>query len=250
MKNTLTLSLVAVLAYLFFLVANLPANQILGRIKQNPSVALYGVSGTLWEGHANTLVVQGLPIDDVSWDISVWKLLIGKLSIDIDAGNSRDNTAISLKGPISINVFNPQHITAQDLTLFLPTDLVIAKLPLPVPVNAGGRFKLQLDEMDYDQQCHTLSGNGQWLKATVAGAKGPISLGNFDASIACDNGEILVNVSEPNAFGLSATARVPVNLNVRVEGRFKPQESLPPEVHQAAKFFGQPDSEGYYNVKL
>jgi general secretion pathway protein N len=37
---------------------------------------------------------------------------------------------------------------------------------------------------------------------------------------------------------------------IAVEGKFKPDESLPDEVHQASRFFGQPNSEGYIAIKL
>ena len=38
--------------------------------------------------------------------------------------------------------------------------------------------------------------------------------------------------------------------NVKVNGKFKPDDSLPNEVHQASRFFGAPDADGYIPIKL
>jgi len=51
-------------------------------------------------------------------------------------------------------------------------------------------------------------------------------------------------------LGLSRNARVSGMRNISVTGRFKPDASLPEEVHQAAQFFGQQDAQGYREIKL
>jgi general secretion pathway protein N len=39
-------------------------------------------------------------------------------------------------------------------------------------------------------------------------------------------------------------------MQFKIEGRFKPEASLPKEVHQAAQFFGQADADGYFPIKF
>ena len=77
-----------------------------------------------------------------------------------------------------------------------------------------------------------------------------IDLGNFDAYLSCENGDVLLEINEPNSFGLSAVARVPHDLKYSIRGKFKPDPNLPNEVHQAALFFGQADAQGYFPLKL
>ena len=96
-----------------------------------------------------------------------------------------------------------------------------------------------------------MSGTGDWLNATVAGTQGPIDFGTYSAKLRCEGDDIGISVSEPNLLGLSVDAIVAMNLKrINVEGKFKPDESLPEEVHQASRFFGQPDANGYIAVKL
>ena len=127
---------------------------------------------------------------------------------------------------------------------------MLANVALPLPVKAGGRFRVIVNELDFDQQCETLDANGEWLNAQVAGTQGQIQLGSFGAILSCVDNIVVAQVAEPNMLGLSLNARVSGVRNISVVGKFKPDASLPDEVHQAAQFFGQADAQGYREIKL
>lgn len=236
------------LAYLLFLIASLPAAQVVPRLPLPPQLQVQGLQGSIWQGRAALVQYQGIPVRQLSWQVNPWALLTGKLSLQLDAGNSRDAEQIALKGHISLG---SSSANSDGLDLYLPTDLIISQLPLPLPVNAAGRFKVALDELAYDQNgCQAIRGSGQWLNAQVSGTRGFIPLGNFNAELGCDQQNMVLNIKEPNSFGLSAQARIPANFKVKVQGRFKPSADLPEEVHQAARLFGKPDNQGYYQIRF
>jgi general secretion pathway protein N len=247
MKSILKWGLLVVVVYIVFLLVKLPAVQVLSHIELPSDVKLSGVSGTIWNGKAQQLNAHGLPVEDLNWELDVLPLLWGTVSAKVNAGNIREIDDISFSGELS---FSESSIAAENFQSYLPTNLVISLLPLPFPVEALGRFRLQLDELEYTQSCIALIGKGQWLKAQVAGLDQNISLGNFDAYLSCDNGDVLLEVNEPNSFGLSAIARIPSNMKYSVAGKFKPDPNLPREVQQAAQFFGKPDAQGYYPLKF
>ena len=58
-----------------------------------------------------------------------------------------------------------------------------------------------------------------------------------------------IELGNPLAFDIDAVVS-PDMKKVKVDGKFKPDDSLPQEVHQASKFFGQPDANGYIAIKL
>lgn len=242
--------LAALGVYVFFLVYTLPAAHVIGRVSLPEQVNISGVSGSIWEGKAEVLVVAGLPIDNLKWDLSFFPLLWGNLSLDLDAGNNRDSDEISFKGPVTLDLFNTANVSASDFSLFLPSAFVISQLPLPLPVDAGGRFRIGIDQLEFQGQCTELTGQGQWLRARLEGLGEPLELGNFNADLSCIEGDTLIRVKEPNQFGLSADARVPADLAISVTGKFKPADSLPKQVHDAARFFGQPDADGYYQIQI
>lgn len=242
--------LVGLAAYLVLLVATFPASHLLGRVALPADVKISGVSGTIWSGNAQRVVIAGSPVNNLNWELSFIPLIWGSIHLDLDGGNSRDRSEISFSGPVQLSMLNPQQIGAQNLTAFLPVDLLMNYLPLPIPVEAEGRIRVDIEELDFNQQCQILAGKGQWLNAQVPGTQGLIDLGNFAATFGCQDGAILLTVSEPNMFGLSAVARIPPDFNFTVDGQFKPDPSLPRDVHTAARFFGQPNAQGYYTIEF
>lgn len=247
MKSALKWGSLCLVVYFVFLIVKLPAVHVLSRIQLAEDIRINGISGSIWTGHAQRVQTNNLPISDVNWTLSFFPLLLGEVSADIKAGNIRDTNQISADGHIS---FSGQHIQAENLFAYIPTNLVISLLPLPIPVQADGRFKIQLDEVDYQAGCQTFTGKGQWLNANYTGSAGAVDLGNFNADLSCDSGSIIVDVKAPNSFGLTAKTVIPADMKFAVTGRFKPEANLPKEIHQAAQFFGKKDSDGYYPIKF
>lgn len=251
MKSKAFWILGAIVAFFIFAIAYMPASQILGRVDLPKGISVDKVSGTLFEGKAQTVVVNGLPVNNVKWQLSPLALFVGQIRLNVKAGNIRDKNDIAFEGPIKTGLFSQSSISTQDFTLYLPVDRVIAQVRLPLPVNAGGRFKVKLDELTFGPTCQALSGTGDWLNATVAGTQGPIDFGTYSAKLRCEGDDIGITVSEPNLLGLSMDAVVaPSFKKVNVSGKFKPDESLPDEVHQASRLFGTPDASGYIAIKL
>ncbi|MBT0587862.1 type II secretion system protein N [Alteromonas oceanisediminis] len=250
MKSKIGLTLAAIALFLIFLVAYLPANQVLGRITLPSNLHIAGVSGTLWSGNATRVTVNGLPIKRVEWQLRAIPLLWGTVMLDVSAGNNRAVDEISFEGEITTRLTDTSNISSDDFIIFLPTDQVLANVALPLPVIAGGRFRVIVDELDFDQQCQSLVAYGEWLNASVAGTQGPIDLGTFSALLGCEDNAIVATVEEPNRLGLTLRATMAGLRNIRVTGQFKPDPELPEEVHQAARFFGQPDAQGYFPIKL
>ena len=250
MSNWLKWLLLGLAAYLVFLLASFPATHVIGRLTLPQQIQISDVSGTIWNGQANSVRYDGLPINDVKWQLSFLPLLWGQLDLDLRAGNVRDTASISVNGPVSLSIADPNKLETQNLTVFVPADLVVNHLPLPFPVQAKGRIKVDIHQLTFNQQCETLTGKGQWLKAEVPGSRGPIQLGNFEATLGCQEGATLLTISEPNLFGLSAVLRIPADFDFTIDGQFKPDASLPRDVHTAAKFFGEPNAQGYYTINF
>ncbi|GFD78798.1 type II secretion system protein N [Tenacibaculum sp. KUL118] len=251
MKSKVSWIIGGVIAFLLFAIAYMPATQVIGRVSLPSNISVSGVSGTLFSGKAQTLVINGLPISNVRWELSPIYMLMGKVKLDLKAGNIRDKNDIAFEGPITTGLFSQSTVNTENFTLYLPVDRVIAQVRLPLPVNAGGRFKVSLDELTFGPACQSLSGTGDWLNATVAGTQGPIDFGTYSAKLRCEGEDIGITVSEPNLLSLSMDAVIPTNMkNIRVSGKFKPDESLPEEVHQASRLFGTPNNNGYIAIQL
>ncbi len=251
MKSRLGWIAGGLLAFIICLLVYLPASQVVGRLTLPNTVRISGVSGTIWNGQAQMAMINGLPMKNLEWQIHPLSLLWGTLSADIKAGNLRDANDIAFEGPVAVNVFSLHPIESSGFLLFLPANRVLAQVPLPLPVDAGGRFRVRLDMLAFGPKCDELHGFGDWLNATVAGTKGPIDFGNYTAELSCKGEDIGIEVKEPNLLGLSMTATVsPDFKSIKVGGQFKPDPSLPAEVSQAARMFAQPDPDGYTRFSI
>ena len=250
MKSIVGLTLTGIALFIVFVIAKLPAAQVIHRVDLPSGISVEGVAGTIWNGSARTVNYKGLPISDVKWQLSFLPLLWGSVSLDVDAGNDRRADQISFAGEIQTGMTGDAKFSSDDFLLYLPTPQVLANVRLPIPVDPGGRFRVTIFELAFDKTCQTLQGNGEWLNASVMGTQGRIPLGVFKADLNCDAGAILATVEEPNSLGLSLTARVADMRRISADGKFKVSADLPDEVHQAAAFFGQPDANGYTEFRL
>jgi len=245
--------ILAIFTYVILLIAYLPANKIVSYVQiNNPKlpVVIGKVEGTLWSGKVDKIMTQGIVINNLRWEFSPWSLLLGKASIDLNGGKIRESDQAYVKGNISASLFNLQNVSAHELKLFLPARSVMAQLPLPVPVTADGRFRVDIQEFEFNNACVNLSGKGSWLKGTVSGPTGVIDFGNFDANLACEGEQFAIQIQPTNKLNLDAKVLLSVAGKYKINGRFKPSADMPKEVHQAANFFGAVDSEGFRKINL
>ena len=156
--------LAALTLYLIFLIQQLPANQALSWVSLPANVQISGVSGTVWDGKTQLAVINGMPVRDVRWQLSALPLLWGEASLRIKAGNARDSQQLTFNGELALSASS---VSATDLTLFVPASMALANVPLPVPVDADGRFKVAIEQAQWQGKCVALSGQGDWLNAAV-----------------------------------------------------------------------------------
>jgi general secretion pathway protein N len=243
----------AIFTYLILLIAYLPAVHIVKFIQtNNPALPLTigKIEGTLWTGKVDKIIAQGIVINNLKWELSPWSLLMGKASLDLNGGKIRESEQAYIKGNISTSLFNLQNMSAQQLRLFLPARSVMAQVPLPVPVTADGRFRVEINEFEFNKACVKLVGRGSWLNGSVSGPSGVIDFGNFDANLVCEDEQFAIQIQPDNMLNLDAKVLLSVAGKYKIDGRFKPSETMPKEVHQAANFFGAADSEGFRKIKL
>jgi general secretion pathway protein N len=251
MKRTVLLGVGAFLALCCFLIATIPAAQVIYRLALPSDVRIGKVSGSIWQGRVDKLSINGFYIENVKWKVKAASLLVGRLALELKGGEVRDKSAIALSGPVSFSMFDFSKVSASNLTVYLPTDKMIAKVKFPIRVNMGGRFRVRLNELDFGPHCEQLLGRGEWLNASIDFPSGASDLGNFVADLSCQEENIQIKVAEPNSLGLSFTSVLSPDMQTfQVSGQFKVADNLPDEIKQASQFFGTPDSDGYTRFQL
>ena len=101
MKSKVVWIIGGIIAFLVFAIAYMPAVHVISRIDLPKNVSISSVSGTLFSGKAQTIVVNGLPINNLKWTLSPLHILIGKVKVEVQAGNIRDKNEIAFQGQLT-----------------------------------------------------------------------------------------------------------------------------------------------------
>ena len=242
------LVVVGVVSYLLFLVVLMPASWWLKLAPLPAELRLGQVNGTLWQGRIQALSYQSLELRQLQWQLSPWRLLTGQLAVQLEAGELAQMEQAYVKGQLRYGFSGLQ---LQDTLLRYPVRELAPLLRLPLPVGADGTLMLDIDAYQQGTPwCKSLSGQASWQQARLQPPTGWIDLQHIFASLACDEGELVLITDGQNPLGLDVTARLQAAGRFSVDGTLKPDASMPEEVHQAMQFVGSPDAEGRFRIRF
>jgi len=116
--------IVGVVAYLIFIIAEFPAavayQYFVQPLDKKRAVNLQGLSGTLWSGKAAQSRVANITLGQLQWGIQFMPLLMGKLGLDIQLENNRDQVNAELTAGMS-GVLEVSNLQGQvPVTTFTP----------------------------------------------------------------------------------------------------------------------------------
>ena len=94
------LSLLFVIAFLICLIALVPVSVVSKLVTPPPGFAYKNLTGTIWNGKASQVQVDGVVLSKVQWSLSFFPLMIGSAHLDVKFGNARNSDEVSGKGLI------------------------------------------------------------------------------------------------------------------------------------------------------
>jgi len=168
--------LVGVIAYLVFLVSTLPAAPVLGMFKDRMPVIINNVSGSLWNGHAGTVVTGKLTLDNVDWSFLPLHLLLAKAAIHVNAEFNNNPLSSRLSTGFSGNV------AVDELSVKLDASDVASLVVLPLG-ELTGDFFLRINSATFQPgSVPRIDGTLNWNKAAITVAE-TADLGNVSILI-------------------------------------------------------------------
>jgi hypothetical protein len=113
-RRGILITILAVVAFVVIVIARLPASWV---IPAPPAPFSCGaVDGSIWNGSCSGLVAQGAPVGDLTWDVHAWRLLTGKLAVNVTLNRSVG----SISGDFAVGF--DKSITADNAQANLPLD--------------------------------------------------------------------------------------------------------------------------------
>jgi general secretion pathway protein N len=252
MKKSLSIVLLFLGAFSLFTLYYLPASIAYQLVhKQLPrNIKVGTISGSLWKGQLSGIRINNLQLNSVSWEVTPSALLMANLQGKVKFGNARDTSELSGYSHFSINIFN-QALSVENMRLRFNAEHVLSQVNLPLPVSARGRVILDIEQYTQGEPyCQQLKGKLSSQMISIQGLSGWFDIGQLAGSLSCKSGNVAVLVDPQNKLGLRADATLAANFKFKVAGQIKPDPSLSKEVHDAVKFLGRPDANGYYPVNL
>ncbi len=250
MKNVKKISIAVVLfllTYLIFLLILAPANKIIPQFNLPKGVAIQQISGSIWSGKAEQVIVDQYAVNKVQWQINLGSLLMFNPSVDVTFGN---RYAAGPQGQLTLSDISDQ-LKVSDIKINIDADEILPYLPLPIDMSAQGKVQLTSPEYVMGKPlCSTFSGNIVWQDALVSAMDEDIELGSFNAKLGCENGAIAVDVNEENRLGLEFTAYIANQGRMSGQGFITPGNDFPQQIKPVLNFIGKPDKQGRYRIKI
>jgi len=235
--------LIAILAYLSFTLAMFPAQPIVSLINDNTTATLGGVSGSIWDGRARSIDVEGVRLSDTHWNMKAWKLLIGQAVMDIDTYLEDEaisgEIGASVTGTVFANTLNGR-VSAETVTR-------LANIPM---AQLAGMIDIAVEHISWSQgELPEVDGRLVWKDASVTVAE-TASLGDVSIVITQQDDSLRADVNNNGGdIELNGDAALNPEAEYQANIRFKPTASASQNLRRSLGLFAEPQGDGTFLLK-
>ncbi len=244
--KTRTLLLIGVISFICFAVVSAPIATIWPRIASSqPALNLSGLSGTVFEGSASAVGVQGRTVArPLSWTFSPWSLLFAQLGFRVAGALEglvfEGRVAKTFGGAVAIDAMQGAGSLKGLLNLtgdsFLPVD---------------GHVAVTIDSLRMVGNFpKSLTGEIQVKSLRWSLAREPTLLGDLAIAISTEADVIVARVSPVSGpLDVGGEIRVLADRSYEVDLKVKAQPGAPEAVQNLVRTLGESDTEGYFRIK-
>lgn len=233
---------VAVASYLILLIATIPASLITNAVNDRSIVTIHGISGSLWNGKAYIIVINdNIELKNTTWSFSLWKTLIGKISIDINSQYLENDISAeigtSFLGRYFINDLKAK-ISAQEAAQ-------LVNIPL---VQLSGLISFNIDHAQWKQgELPLATGVINWSNAEVTVAD-TASLGNVSITLSESEQQLLIAdiKNQGGDIKVNGVAELVPEANYAVNIKLLPTASASDNIKQSLGLIAKKQSNGEY----
>jgi general secretion pathway protein N len=234
------LAAIGLAAFVVFALVTLPARIVLARLAP-ASIRADGVSGTIWNGRAQAVAIEGARIGSAEWRLHPWALLTARVSADVRItrvdGFLQTQAAVTPGGRARFH----------DLTGSLP---ISALPPSAAPGGWTGTLNLRLARLVL-RDGWPIEAEGTVEIVDLAGpAARPIDMGNYRVTFteqATSDDEVLRGALADGGGPLQLSGELQLNAQDRsylIEGLIAARPDAPRELLNTVQFLGEADPEG------
>ena len=205
--RTIALVALGALAWIAFLLVQMPASFAVAHGELPPNLGLDDVRGTLWHGEARATVRNGnaaFVIDRLAWDFLPSRLFAGRLAYDVVAKSPQ----LEARGRVQHGFTG---LSAEDVSARADAAIAPALVPLAAAFQPKGDLTFQAPHLAWNDREITGSAHAEW-KGAQAALPQPRALGSYRADLQGSGGPAKLTVST-----------IAGDYAVRAEGSVTPQ---------------------------
>lgn len=244
--KTRSLLLIGLFSFIVFVLVSAPVAVVWPRLAASqPALELAGLSGTVFDGTASAVSLQGRPLArPLHWRFRPLSLLTAKLGFHVDGAldglNFDGRVAKSLGGDIAVDGMQASGGLKSLLNLsgdtFLPVDGEVA-IDLDT-LRLAGNFPKRLNG-------EIRIGNVRWTLTKEAQA-----LGDFTILLSTE-AEVIVARVMPTAgpLDVGGEIRVMADRSYEVDLKVKAKPDATQGIQNLVRTLGEADTEGYFRIK-
>lgn len=238
-----------VVVYLVALLVMLPA-RVIYWFPLPDNVRLSQVSGSLWQGVARQVVVDGMVFNNLSWDWQVSSIFLGELVVDVNLPSK--GNPFSLNGQL---MAGSTKVGAKNVKASGDVNALLQLVGTRLPLKTDGNWNLSVDTFVVTapgpvRWCDDLQGRAKGEQIRVLVNNQWQSLGDFPVTLGCnENNSVSIAMNGENSLGLDFSGSINSH-NFSAQGTVKPTLQTPEGLARMMQYMGTPDSQGRYSFRL
>lgn len=214
-----------------------------------PGVGGFGFAGTIWNGSARIISVDGLQLRNTEWELAVPWLLTGRLAGDFrtrwSGGFAEGFASIGFGGTV----------TLRDTQASVELSLVDSLLGLP---SLAGQLTADIAVLELaDGWPHRFVGTGEIrsLSSPLMGEAGADLIGDvgfdFDTATETESDTVTGRLRDTGGpLELDGRIRLTPPGEYELEARVRARESAPPSLRNNLNYLGPPEPDGTHEFRM
>jgi general secretion pathway protein N len=236
-------------AALLLAIATLPASLLASPLAREGLQAA-GLRGSVWNGRAQGLMWQSVPLGDLQWSVTPWSPLLGRVAGTIALGRPdgslRAAYRVSLGGTLRL----------EDVQADLPVEL-LANLPVGLPRNWRGRLSGRFEEIEVSAGWPTALRGTLDMDGLVAPPPRNTSIGSYHVVIpdptvtdAATDALTARVTDKEGPFSFEGRFTLGADRSFLLEGTLAPRGATPPALLRSLELLGPADADGRRPVSV
>jgi general secretion pathway protein N len=235
----------AVASYFIVLIATIPASLISNTVNDNSIVAMHGISGSVWNGKAYSILIDdNIELKNTKWSFSLWRILTGKISIDINGQYLENNLSAEIGTSFSGRYF------VNNLQTTIPAEQAAQLVNIPL-VQLSGLISFNIDHAQWKQgELPLATGVINWNNAELTVTE-TASLGNVSITLRESEQQLLIAdiKNQGGDIKINGTAELLPEADYAIDIKLLPTKSADDNIKQSLGLFAKKQNNGEYLLK-